>query len=125
MKKISIKGLKTKCELLWKEFCHKRDKVCRMCRGDWRLQCHHIFSRKDKNTFYDTSNSMLLCGRCHCKVSYMQPQDYIDTMKQIIGEPLYNELNEKRKITKQWEIQGLEHKINDLSLEIAELKAGF
>jgi hypothetical protein len=118
----TLKGLKTKCELLWKEFCHKRDKVCRMCRGDWRLQCHHPFSRRDKNTFYDPDNSMLLCGRCHFKVSKtMSQQDYCDLMKSMLGEPLYNELNEKRRKEKQWDIQGIEHQINYLTLKIKEL----
>ena len=121
--KTNIQTLKKRAEELWKEHAHKRDKErCRWCGLIWRNQVHHIMSRSHKNTFYDTENSMLLCGKCHFRVSKtMSPEVYMDIMKQIIGEPKYNELNEKRKIIKQWDRQSLEHLINNLKLRIKEL----
>ena len=63
------KKLQKKVEDLWKTYCKKRDKTCRLCGGTNVLQVHHIFPRGKKRIFIDVDNGMTLCKDCHCFVS--------------------------------------------------------
>ena len=52
---------------LWGLIIHSRDIGCQWCRKNdgSKLDAHHIFSRTNKSTRWDTLNGLLLCFYCH------------------------------------------------------------
>jgi hypothetical protein len=52
---------------LWGMVIHNRDVGCQWCRKNdgSKLDAHHIFSRTNRSTRWDTKNGILLCYYCH------------------------------------------------------------
>jgi hypothetical protein len=63
--KISLKGLHKKCEKLWSEYIHLRDRVCRVCGGIDNTSPHHICIRNKHSVCFDPDNGVLLCFKHH------------------------------------------------------------
>lgn len=97
MKKISKatlrKQLQKKAGNLWKEYCKKRDKTCRMCGSSKVLQVHHIFSRGKKRLFLDVENGITLCSACHLSVTFDDSAK--ETLRRMIDKDIWNRLYEQ------------------------------
>ena len=68
-----------------------RDCVCQMCLKGGRLECSHIYSRRNKSLRWDTRNAKALCFRCHQKW-HSNPAESHDWLVQQIGIDGYGEL---------------------------------
>lgn len=51
---------------LWGLVIHNRDKGCQLCKKqEGKMDAHHIFGRRAKNTRWDIQNGIKLCFYCH------------------------------------------------------------
>lgn len=81
-------------------------KVCQRCgrdgsNGEWRIDCAHIFGRRNQSVRYDVDNLMCLCFTCHQLVD----QDHEEKRRlaiKILGDTRYEWLCEKRHKIKKW-----------------------
>lgn len=87
--------LHRKAENLWKQYAHMRDgEICQIRKyfpelnlvHSPILQVDHFFPRADKNLFYDTSNSTVICATCNYLKSNGSRQSTIINMavKEIV-----------------------------------------
>ena len=67
-----------------------------MCGSISVLQVHHIFSRKTKGLFLDVANGVVLCRKCHCKVSFSDTAR--ETLRRSLHPDVYERLYEQSKI---------------------------
>lgn len=85
------------------------------------LQAHHIRSRGNMSTKFDPDNGILLCRDCHCWVTFAEDEERrIFHIKQI-GEKEYQELCDRAKRIKDWNVGELEDLIKDLQEKIKRL----
>jgi hypothetical protein len=104
MKKRKVKTLMqvwiTYLDSLWRLIIHFRDKeTCQWCgkTGDIKTDAHHIFSRDDKSTRFETLNGVLLCYHCHQYKLPKRPEDFRAFITLHIGIQLYRELHKQSK----------------------------
>jgi len=93
-KTISKTKIEQQCLSLWSLCVRTRDRVCRVCGSDYRLQGHHIRSRSNKATFLDLENGMAVCARCHI-IQKFNPERFQDTILSVIGDEEYQRLKVK------------------------------
>jgi len=88
------KSLTLKLDKIFSEIVRSKGR-CERCGKTERLQCSHIYSRKNKWLRWDTENGMALCCGCHFFWWHQEPAeairwamtkrnfDYLDKLKQI------------------------------------------
>lgn len=97
-KALSIKNIEKQCLSLWSLCVRTRDKVCRICGSDYRLQGHHIRSRSHKATYLDLDNGLSACARCHI-IQKFNPEKFQDMVIAVIGDEEYQRLKAKSQNT--------------------------
>ncbi len=97
-KKISKTKIEKQCLDLWSKCVRARDRVCRICQSDYRLQAHHIRSRSNRATYLDLENGMAVCSRCHCLQKF-SPEKFQDNVIEVIGDKEYQRLKVKSQRT--------------------------
>jgi len=77
---------------------HRANGVCQKCgtrKSD--LEAHHIFSRANKGTRWDTHNGIALCFYCHHVFFHRHPAESTLWVKEWLGEATFNYLFEQSK----------------------------
>ncbi len=97
MTKPSRKTLEKQCDLLWRKIIQARDKVCRVCNHDGRLEAHHVMGRIHRATRWDPGNGILLCWNHHVKYGHADPETLRDNIIDVIGAERYGQLKEKSR----------------------------
>ncbi len=121
-KKSEHKKLEEKCLDLWSDCVITRDRTCRNCNSDEYLSAHHIRSVSNHNTMFDINNGICLCWRkCHFPQKY-HPEKFQDMVLSIIGEEHYNQMKYKSLIVRDWTVEDLRNKKEELKLKLEELK---
>lgn len=83
---------KDKYDTTFSQFIKARDRFCQRCgKGDGKLECSHIFSRRHKGLRWDESNAKLLCFNCH-RWWNENPPEATEWLKSVIGERAYDML---------------------------------
>lgn len=97
--KSDIKSLDEKCEELWKKITkHNANYKCEYCKKEsGKLDSHHIMSRKQLNTRWDSSNCCVLCSEHHRFgnkgfSAHTTPDYFKDWIIKVKGEDFYNKL---------------------------------
>lgn len=90
-------NIENQCLSLWSQCIRTRDRVCRICGSDYRLQAHHIRSRGNKATYLDLENGMAVCARCHI-IQKFNPEKFQDTVLEVIGNQEYQRLKTKSQM---------------------------
>jgi len=76
---------------------HKYNSTCQMC-GKPATEAHHIISRTEYNTRWDTDNGIALCRECHRKIhDKMGNEEKEAFYRKIIGDDIYELLLRKSK----------------------------
>jgi hypothetical protein len=86
-----IKKIEKQCLVLWSECVRTRDRVCRICGSDYRLQAHHIRSRTNKATYLELRNGIAVCSKCHILQKF-SPERFQDKVIEVIGDEKYHAL---------------------------------
>jgi hypothetical protein len=74
------------------KFIKLRDVVCQRCGAtNGKLECSHIFSRRNRGLRFDPENAKLLCFGCH-RDWHENPVSGTDWLKRLIGEDAYDRL---------------------------------
>lgn len=89
------KKIEKSCDDLWRKIIQTRDKVCRVCGHDGRLESHHIMGRIHKATRWWPENGILLCYNHHVKYGHADPEYMRDQIISVIGEHRYLALKDK------------------------------
>lgn len=118
------KALQLKAESLWKQYAHMRDgEGCQIQKvfpelklnHSNRYQVDHFFPRADKNLFFETANSTVICSTCNYLKSNGSAQSIqiLMAIQTIVtrreGEKKFYEMceiNNQRKPNTEW---GREH----------------
>ena len=125
-KKTERQKLEKKLDDLWRRCIQVRDKTCRICNHDGRLEAHHIMGRRHKATRWDIENGILLCWNHHVKYGHADPENLRDNMIDCIGIEKYNALKEKsRNNGKAYRlsIEDLKELMADLTTELRNLQS--
>ena len=105
--KSPIIKLHERANKLWKEYAFLRDgKECQVKKRFPHiqiahtkvLQVDHFITRGNRNLFYDTRNSTVVCGSCNFAKKFKQKsvdRAIDDIVKQREGEDVFNEMVEK------------------------------
>ncbi len=80
-----------KYDKTFSEYIRLRDKVCQWCGKDKRLECSHIFSRKNMGVRCDPDNAKGLCNYCHRKW-HSEPVMASQWLITVIGDAAYDRL---------------------------------
>ena len=89
--------LKRKADKLFSEWVRKEGK-CEWCnRTNVRFEAAHIFSRRYLSTRYQPINCLCLCSACHRK-AHDQPVEFVEWVKNYLGEDIYVELRYQAKV---------------------------
>jgi len=116
IKETERKKLERALDTLWSNCIRMRDKTCRVCNHDGRLEAHHIMGRRHKSTRWDLDNGILLCWNHHVKYGHADPETLRDNVIECIGAKKYNALKEKSRN------KGKAYKMSMSDLE--DIKAG-
>lgn len=76
---------------LWSQVVRDRDKTCRICNSDYRLQAHHIRSRANEATKFLVQNGLTVCSKCHIQQKF-NPEKFQDMVIGVIGNKEYQRL---------------------------------
>ena len=101
MAKTNRKKLDEQSLKLWSLCVRARDKTCRNCGSDYRLQAHHLVQRTYKLSRYNLENGLTLCSSCHFS-EHVNPEKFRRMIIGVIGEKRYTELHDKYMITYKW-----------------------
>ena len=72
--------------------------TCRKCgRQDKRVECAHIYSRKNRALRWEPTNATSLCYYCHLQWSHREPLEFAEWIKEQLGEERFAELTRKAK----------------------------
>ena len=77
---------------LWRKCIQTRDKTCRVCNHDGRLEAHHIMGRRHRACRWNIENGILLCWNHHVKYGHADPENLRDNVIDCIGIEKYNAL---------------------------------
>jgi len=91
MKKSQVKNL----DKLWQQVIVAQDGKCLKCGTTQRLSAHHIFSRKNRSTRWDTNNGVCLCLAHHIFWAHKSPTDFTYWLEGIKGRPFLKRLRTK------------------------------
>lgn len=123
------KALQLKAENLWRKYAHMRDgEGCQIQKVFPELklnhsnvyQVDHFFPRADRNLFFETANSTVICSTCNYLKSNGSPQSIqiLMAVQSIVtrreGEKKFYEMceiNNQRKPNLEW---GREHWLRDV-----------
>lgn len=92
---------KEKADKAFSLFIRGRDGKCLFCdKSDSRLQCAHIFSRRNARLRHDPQNAITLCFKCHFRYMHYNPAEGIAMFQKMFPkrwEYLLVAKNEMRK----------------------------
>ncbi|MCL4538132.1 MAG: hypothetical protein M1378_00775, partial [Bacteroidetes bacterium] len=72
--------------------------TCRKCgRQDKRVECAHIYSRKNRALRWEPTNATTLCYYCHIIWSHHEPLEFAQWIEGQMGEGRFAELTRKAK----------------------------
>jgi len=93
MRPITRKGLKRKCDIMWRTIIYHRDKfACQVC-GKPGRNAHHIFSKGGyPNMRLSIENGILLCVYHHRAFAHAKTQAFQDWLIKKKGASWYNSL---------------------------------
>ena len=86
-----MKIKQNKYDILFSKLIRLRDVDCQRCYKGGRLECSHIFSRRNRSLRHDTRNAKALCFNCH-RWWHESPTEAYEWLVSIIGEPQYDKL---------------------------------
>lgn len=121
-KKTERQQLDAKCLELWSKCVRTKQRVCRNCGSDYRLQAHHIVQRTYKLSRYNTQNGLCLCAGCHF-TEKIDPERFRSMIIGIIGEETYIAMQEKYRRTHKWTIPELRNIKAGLEAELKALES--
>jgi hypothetical protein len=101
VKKVSKSKIDEQCLTLWSLCVRAKNKTCRICGSDYRLQAHHIRSRTNQATRFDLENGLSLCSKCHILQKF-SPERFQDKIIEAIGEKEYKRLKRKSLTVMQY-----------------------
>jgi hypothetical protein len=93
-KEPSIADIEKQCLQLWSKCVRTKQRVCRLCGSDERLQAHHIRSVSHKATYLDLENGLCVCAREHMQQKY-RPEWFQDRVIECIGDEEYQRMKTK------------------------------
>jgi hypothetical protein len=123
-KPISKTKIETQCLTLWSLCVRTRDRKCRICGSDDRLQGHHIRSRSNKATFLDLENGMAVCSHCHILQKF-NPERFQDMVIDAIGNEEYQRLKAKSQRTWKPIVKELLMMKDSLKISLKALEADY
>ena len=89
--------VKRKADKLFSAYIRSQG-VCEWCSKRETLQTAHIFSRRYLVTRWEPINALCLCAGCHRK-AHDKPVEFVEWVKEYLGEDIYNELRRIAKTT--------------------------
>lgn len=99
MKKLTKMYLRKKLDKIVSEIIRKRG-LCEKCGSSKNLHTAHIFSRSYLSVRWDLDNCLCLCCKCHLYWAHLNPIEFVEFVKVLLGDK-YEALKEKfREITK-------------------------
>lgn len=129
MKKKKPVNHRKDCLTLWSLCVRTKDRTCRVCGSDYRLQAHHIRSVTHHATMLDLENGLTLCSRCHF-LQIANPERFMDMILEVIGQKEYDRLKKKSQViykytTAEYKLMKvcLKDKLESLEQDYGELKA--
>jgi 5-methylcytosine-specific restriction endonuclease McrA len=93
---------KAKADKLFSLFVRDRDGKCVFCGTTVRLQCAHIFSRRNMRLRHDPQNAITLCFKCHFRYMHYNSAEGIARFQNMYPkrwEYLLVAKNEIKKLT--------------------------
>lgn len=109
------------CLSLWSQCVRTRDRKCRICGSEYRLQAHHVRSRQHHSTMLDLDNGIALCASCHIQQKF-RPEQFSDRIIDLVGEEEYARLKRKSIVTFQYDYPGYLLEKDRLTKELKRLK---
>ena len=91
--KIKIDPLDT----LFSRYIRQRDKICKRCGVNARLQCSHFHGRRKQSVRYDENNAVALCFTCH-RYFTENPLEHVEWYRNYLGEEKFEQLNLRANI---------------------------
>lgn len=67
---------------------------CEKCGSKTNLQCAHIYSRRYRNTRWDSLNALCLCAGCHFW-AHQNPLDFAKFVEERLGEGTCEEIRQR------------------------------
>ena len=110
MKKKSRRSIEKKLDTEFSRVIRLRDKCARCGKGadTITLQCAHIISRVNRAVRWDLENGVPLCYACHIFWAHRNPVDFVDFIKDYLGELRFEALKARARVVKKWTIEEME-----------------
>ena len=121
-KKPERQKLDAQCLELWSKCIRTKQRVCRNCGSDYRLQAHHIVQRTYKLSRYNTQNGLCLCAGCHF-TEKIDPERFRSMIIGIIGEETYIAMQNKYRVQWKWTVPELREIRDGLKAELKALES--
>ena len=114
MRKLTKKSLTKKLDILCSELVRKRGK-CQRCGRTQYLQAAHIFGRRYRVLRWNPLNILCLCYPCHFIFAHQNPVEFVEWVRELIGEDNYQELRKIARSNIKFSLSDMEAMYNELT----------
>jgi hypothetical protein len=98
-----------------------RDKRCLRCGTSDNLQCAHIFSRTARSVRWYPLNALTLCIKCHLYWAHRNPVEFVEFVRELLGDLNYKILRKMAAMTKKWSEKGKRDLLTRLNGQIPDV----
>jgi len=78
------------------------------------VQASHIFSRNKLSVRWDIDNGITLCHYCHIYWAHRNPVEFVEWIREKIGEERYLRLKEKAYSIGDVDVEKVEEKLKEM-----------
>ena len=98
-KRTKKQQLRSKADKLFKDTCfEKYGYNCEICNETYLATAHHYYYRSScSHLRFDIDNGVILCGRCHAKLHFKDPEIVEEQIIKARGIKWFNRLKKKAK----------------------------
>ncbi|KKM20716.1 hypothetical protein LCGC14_1642610 [marine sediment metagenome] len=100
-KKKSRRKLIKELDILFSKIVRHGGK-CSRCGSRIKVQCAHVFSRRNMSVRWDFDNALPLCWRCHFWWAHKEPVEFNDYIRERMGLQAFYNLKARRLLVAQW-----------------------
>lgn len=116
--------LMKECLTLWSLAVRTKQRTCRLCNSEDRLQGHHIRSSRHHATLLDLDNGLCTCFPCH-SLQHFNPELFLDKVIDVIGQKEYNRLKVKSQTIFKYTTKDLVEMKDHLKARLISLEADY
>jgi len=98
-----------------------RDKTCRYCGSDYRLQAHHVIQRTYKLGRYNPDNGITLCSGCHFHEK-TNHEKFRDMIIEILGQKKFDTMKAAYMRTWKWSVPEMKELLIGLKGVLVQLE---